>query len=314
MRASDGLDGLRGLPPGAALSVGNFDGIHLGHRRILQTMAGLCGGCPRAVVTFEPHPLTVLRPDLAPPRLTPPALKRSLLAEAGVDDLVTLPPTPDVLGLSAEQFWAILRDSARPIHLVEGGTFTFGKGRGGTVGRLREWSAGTGVAVHVVDPVEVVLPNLHVVAVSSSLVRWLVSHGRMRDATACLGRAYVLEGRVVHGQHRGRTIGMPTANLDCGEQLIPADGVYAGRCSVDGIPYPVALSIGTNPTFGDPSRQVEAHLVGYSGDLYDRELRVEVGDWVRETVKFDGVKALKAQMRRDVGRAVDFFAKPQAAD
>ena len=313
MRISEGIEGLRRLPPGAALSVGNFDGLHLGHRKILRTMNDLAGGGGLAVVTFEPHPLTVLRPDLAPPRLTPPGLKHAMLADAGVDELVILPPTPEVLGLSAEAFWAILRDGAKPAHLVEGETFTFGSGRGGTVARLREWSVGTGIALHVVDPIEVTLPNLHVVQVSSSLVRWLVHHGRVRDAAVCLGRPYALEGRVVEGFQRGRTLGMPTANLDCGPQLIPADGVYAGRCAVDGRTYPVAMSIGTNPTFGDPSRQVEAHLIGFDGDLYGRLLRVEVVDWLRETVKFDGVEALKAQMARDVGRARNFFAKPQAA-
>ena len=311
MRTSEGIDGLRHLPPGAALSVGNFDGLHRGHREILRTLKSLGGSV--AVVTFEPHPLTVLRPDLAPPRLTPPGLKHALLAEAGVDELVILPPTPEVLGLSAEAFWEVLRDGAKPRHLVEGETFTFGSGRGGTVERLREWSAGTGIALHVAAAVEVTLPNLHVVKVSSSLVRWLVARGRLRDAAVCLGRPYALEGRVVEGFQRGRTIGMPTANLDCGGQLIPADGVYAGRCAVDGTPYPVAMSIGTNPTFGDPSRQVEAHLIDYSGDLYGRTVRVDLADWLREMVKFDGVEALQAQMARDVGRAKDFFAKPQAA-
>jgi riboflavin kinase/FMN adenylyltransferase len=247
----------------------------------------------------------VLRPEQAPPRLTPPDLKRELLAAAGVDDLVVLPPVPEVLGLSAEAFWHLLRDEARPAHLVEGESFNFGKGRGGTIERLREWAAGTGVNLHVVEPVQVPLLDLQVVAVSSSLARWLLAWGRVRDAAICLGRPYVLEGAVVKGHQRGRTIGMPTANLDCAAQLVPADGVYAARCEVEGRTYPVALSIGTLPTFGDNARQVEAHLIGFQGDLYGHTLRVEVLDWVREQWKFKGIDALKQQMARDLRYATE---------
>ena len=300
----EGLDGLRQLPAGSVISVGNFDGFHRGHRQILSAARGIRdAGSTRAavaVVTFEPHPLTVLRPESAPPRLTPPALKRSLIEAAGADHLVVLAPKPEVLDLTAEAFWAVLRDEVRPSHLVEGESFSFGKGRGGNVQRLAEWSAGTGVRVEVVSPVSVALLDLRVAPVSSSLVRWLLSQGRVRDAGICLGRAYALEGLVVVGHQRGRTIGVPTANLDCLDQMVPADGVYAGRCEVDGRTYPVAMSIGTNPTFADQRRQVEAHLVGFAGDLYGLTLRVEVTDWVRGMWKFNGVDPLKRQMARDI--------------
>ena len=305
----EGLDGLRKLPAGCVLSIGNYDGIHLGHEKILATARALkrqSNAPALAVATFEPHPLTVLRPHAAPPRLTPPPVKHPLLAGRGVDAVVLLPPGPEVLDLSAETFWEILRDRVRPAHLVEGQSFAFGKGRGGTVERLRAWSAGTGVAVHVVEPVSVPLLDMTVAPVSSSLVRWLLAHGRARDAAICLGRGYALEGTVVKGHQRGRTIGMPTANLDCGDQMIPADGVYAARCVVDGKTYPVALSIGTMPTFGnDLRRQVEAHLIGFDGNLYGKRLRVELLDWLRGQQKYDGVDALKAQMKRDVDAAVE---------
>jgi riboflavin kinase / FMN adenylyltransferase len=303
MNTQHGLDALRRLPPGSVLSIGNFDGLHLGHREILRTASTLRAASPSrrvAVATFEPHPLTVLRPDRAPPRLTPPDRKRDLLEQAGVDEYVVLPPTPDVLNLTAEQFWQVLRDEARPAHLVEGESFNFGKGRGGSIDRLREWTAGSPVRLHVVPPVTVALLDLQIVPASSSLVRWLVAHGRMRDAAICLGRPYELVGPVVKGHQRGRTIGMPTANLDCGDQLVPADGVYAGRCEVGGRVYPVALSVGTMPTFGANARQVEAHLVGFEGDLYGRTLGVEVLDWLREQRKFGGIDALKAQLAEDV--------------
>jgi riboflavin kinase / FMN adenylyltransferase len=314
MNLYEGIDGLRRVPTGAVTSIGNFDGLHLGHAKILQTMRQLrekSGNTAKlAVVTFEPHPLTVLRPRLAPPRLTPSPLKRTLLERAGVDELIVLPPTREVLGLSAEEFWAILREQARPSHLVEGASFNFGKNRAGTIDRLREWTTASNVQLHVIGAVEVVLPNLHVIEVSSTLVRWLISYGRARDAATCLGRPYALHGKVIRGHGRGCQIGTPTANLDCPDQLIPDDGVYAGRCEVAGTSYPVALSIGTMPTFGENRRQVEAHLIGFTGNLYDRVLQVEVIDWLREQWKFAGPQPLIDQLRRDLLQAERVLTSP----
>jgi riboflavin kinase / FMN adenylyltransferase len=311
MKVHDGLEGLRSLAPGQIISIGNFDGVHLGHRHILRRAVQLRDqhdGARVAVVTFEPHPLTVLRPRLAPPRLTPPALKRELLRDAGVDDYVVLPPTPEVLGLEAEHFWTILRDDVQPLALVEGNSFFFGKGRRGTIDRLRAWTAEADIDLHVVESVTVPLLDLQVVPVSSSLIRWLIAYGRVRDAAICLGRPYTLEGEVTHGNHRGRTIGVPTANVNCDELLVPADGVYAGRSTIDNVTYPTAISIGTTPTFGDHARQVEAHLAGFSGDIYGRIIRLELLDWVRDQWKFTSLEALKEQMFRDL-RHVDAIAK-----
>jgi riboflavin kinase / FMN adenylyltransferase len=298
----EGLDGLRAISPDSVVSIGNFDGVHLGHRQIVRTCDALRAQSASGrvvVVTFEPHPLTVLKPELAPPRLTSPSTKRDLLASLGVDEYVVLPPTPDVLGFSAEAFWKLLKDESRVAHLVEGGTFTFGKGRGGTIARLREWSVGTDVGIHVVPSVAQPLLDLQIVPVSSSLIRFLIDGGRARDAAILLGRPYLLEGKIVPGRQRGRTIGAPTANLDCGEQLVPADGVYAARCTLDGTVYAVALSVGTMPTFGENQRQIEAFLLGFNGDLYGRILQVEVLDWVREQWKLGSAEALRVQIEKD---------------
>lgn len=302
-----GLDGLRALPAGSVMSIGNFDGVHRGHQSLLaiaRELRSRAAGARVAVATFEPHPLTVLRLEKAPPRLTPVMLKRRLLAEQGVDDLVELAPEPAVLNLTAEQFWAILRDEVRPAHLVEGNEFNFGKGRGGNIARLREWAAGSGISLHQGTEIHVPLLDLHVIPVSSTAIRWLLAYGRARDAALCLGRPYALHGEVIKGFQRGRTIGVPTANLKCDAQLIPADGVYAGRCAIHGRVYPAAVSIGSLPTFKEAMFQIEAHLVGFSGDLYGREISVELLDWLREQRKYDGLEPLKQQIARDIVQTI----------
>ena len=299
MHLLHGLESFSKLPEGAALSVGNFDGVHLGHQRIIETMRAAPEAPAIVVVTFEPHPLTVLKPELAPPRLSPQATKHGLLEAAGVTHLIELEPTDAVLNVTAEAFWHLLRDEARPSRLVEGPDFTFGKGAAGKVQTLRQWSAGSGIELCVVEPLQVMLPGLHVVPVRSSLVRWLVTKGRMRDVAACLGRPYTLRGTVVEGYKRGRTIGYPTANLDT-HQLIPADGVYAATARFEGQQHPAALSIGTSPHFGTMRRQVEAYLIGFSGDLYGRTLDLEMGRWIRDQMKFPDLDAFLDRMRRDV--------------
>lgn len=156
--------------------------------------------------------------------------------------------------------------------------------------------------VHVVDELNVALPNMHIVEVRSSLIRWLIAYGRVRDAAICLGRPYTLSGLIIKGFQRGRQLGMPTANFECGEQMIPADGVYAGRCRVAGKTYAAGVSIGTLPTFNETKRQVEAHLLGFDGDLYGQTLELELIDFIREQIKFTSVDQLKEKMWADMRR------------
>jgi riboflavin kinase/FMN adenylyltransferase len=306
MRIVQGLDALRHLDAGGVLSVGNFDGLHRGHQRILESGRALRDQSPGSllyVVTFEPHPLTVLRPQAVPPRLTPVWLKESLLESLGVDCLVILPPDRPVLDLEAEAFWQILRDEAKVRHIVEGISFNFGKNRAGTIERLRQWTQGSPVTLHVTPTLSLPLLNYQFVPVNSSMIRWLLKEGRVRDAAICLGRPYLIEGLVVQGHQRGRGIGVPTANLQVGDQLIPADGVYAGRCRHNGQIFDAAVSIGTMPTFGANARQVEAHLIGFDGDLYGQRLQLEVLDWLRPQRRFGQVEQLKAQLTRDLAAA-----------
>jgi riboflavin kinase/FMN adenylyltransferase len=227
-------------------------------------------------------------------------MKRQLLRQAGVTHLLELEPTPEVLNVTAEQFWARLRDEARPAHLVEGPDFNFGKGARGNVSLLREWTRSSGVNFTVLEPFDVTLPGMHIVPVSSSLIRWLIASGRVRDAAACLGRPYMLRGRVVEGYRRGAQLGFPTANLDVGEQLIPADGIYAGRAQVDGRSYRAAVSIGSAPTFEGARRQVEAYLLDFRGDLYGRTLDLELTGWVRDQMRFPSIERLAERIKMDV--------------
>ena len=308
MRIVTGFEGFRKLPTGMVLSIGNFDGIHLGHQAIFEKSFAYAKESKASgfgVVTFEPHPLTVLRPEMAAPRLTLASHKEEIFRQFGVTDLVILAPTPDILNCTAEHFWAMLRDEIKPTHLVEGNAFTFGKARGGNIARLREWAKKSAVKLDVVDPIRVGLSDKQQVEVSSSLVRWLVSYGRMRDVAACLGRPYSLEGKVIRGNQRGRTIGVPTANLDYATQTIPADGVYCGAATVAGTKYPTAISIGTLPTFGENQRQIEAHLIGFTGDLYDQTLRVSVTDWLRDQLKFPSIEKLKEQLSMDIANVAE---------
>lgn len=303
MEILQGLDGLRRVPAGAVLSIGNFDGVHCGHGRILvraRELAITHGNGRLAVVTFEPHPLTVLRPEMVPPRLTTRPRKEGLICMAGASDLIILPPEPPVLNLTAEEFWRILRDEVRPSVLVEGHSFYFGKNRQGSIEKLRQWTSDSSIKLEVIQAVQVVLTDLSVVTVSSSLIRWLLRHGRVRDAAICLGRPYEIEGDVVHGHQRGRSIGVSTANLSSGDELIPAEGVYAGRCRIGNVTFPAAVSIGSTPTFEQQNRQIEAHLVGFSGDLYGQTLRIELLDWIRDQVKFGSVELLKQQLKLDI--------------
>jgi riboflavin kinase/FMN adenylyltransferase len=302
MRILNGLEGLRQVPAGSVVSIGNFDGVHRGHQRLLSVCrerANLAGG-QVVVVTFEPHPLTVLRPSAVPPRLTTAEMKQELLESQGVEAYVVLAPEPAVLNLSAEEFWAILRDETRPSHLIEGPEFTFGKGRRGTAEKLLEWSAGTGVRFEAVEPESCALLDLSLVRISSTIIRWLLKNGRVRDAAICLGRPYALRGAVIKGFGRGRTIGVPTANLDCAGQFVPADGVYAGRCRVGDRAYAAAVSIGDMPTYTEGKRQIEAHLLDFDSDLYGKTLDLELTDWLRDQRKFSGTPALMKAIEEDI--------------
>ncbi len=291
----------------AAITIGHFDGVHLGHSALVAAARAAVGPGGRVTaLSFEPHPLRVLRPEAAPRGLSTFAQRSRWLREAGADEVTALEPTPEFLGRSAESFLEWLAAEHRPDFIVEGPDFRFGRDRGGSVETLVESQRRFGWRTIIVEEVQAALANQLLVTVRSSLVRWLVTRGRVRDAAQLLGRPYELVGTVVPGDRRGRDLGVPTANLECGTMLLPADGVYTGQgLTPDGTAWPAAISVGTKPTYGLGPRACEAHLIGWDGPLddYGWTMDLRVGQWLRDQVSYAGPEALVAQLRRDLARA-----------
>lgn len=301
--------------PGCAATVGNFDGVHVGHAAIVRRLveAAADRGLPAVAVSFDPHPAALLRPESAPEPLSTPRRRAELLAALGVDAVVVQPVDRRLLALEPEAFYAwLLRGWLGAAVLVEGEDFRFGAARRGDVALLASLGAADGVVVDVVAPVAV-----GGAPVSSSRVRRLLAEGAVADAAALLTAPYRIEGTVVEGAKRGRTLGFPTANLAAVVTLVPADGVYAARAWVgDGpgprAPYPAAVHVGPPVSFGVESRAIEVHLIGFSGDLYGQALAVDFLERLRETRRFAGVEELVGQLRADTARAAEVAARTPA--
>ncbi|HRQ71547.1 MAG TPA: riboflavin kinase [Phycisphaerales bacterium] len=307
--------------PRSVVSVGTFDGVHAGHATLIaraRATADNAGDAEVVVLAFDPHPATRLRPESAPPRLGSYERRAELLREAGADRVERLEPTAELLSHTPEAFIESIVGRLAPIAFVEGPDFRFGKGRAGDNSVLASLGQRHGFAVEVVPPVAVALNDQAVLTASSTIARWLVQHGRVRDAWAVLTRPHELTGRVVQGDRRGRDLGFPTANLDT-PCLPPADGVYAGVAFLDdGRSFAAAVSVGTKPMFNGTARAVEAHLLDAPAGVgpcltglpeYGWNLRLALVGWVREQLRFDSIEALMAQMHRDCDRVRDIVAR-----
>jgi riboflavin kinase/FMN adenylyltransferase len=294
MKVLHSLDDARALA-GVALALGNFDGVHLGHRALFRRAAE--HGRPGAL-TFEPHPGKVLQPELAPRLITPLPRKLQLLEAAGLDVTVVLPFTLALARTPAKEFERKLFDVARVRAVVVGRDYTYGAQRTGTVQTLAEAALARQSVVQVVDPVTV-----EGVVVSSSRIREYILEGRVGAARALLGRPFDLDGLVVKGEGRGRGIGFPTANVDIHGELLPGSGVYAVRLEAASAWRGGAANIGTKPTFGGSAVTVEVHVLDWSGDLYGQEVRVEFVERLRPERRFASVSELTAQIQRDVEAA-----------
>ena len=283
---------------GGFVSIGNFDGVHRGHERILRALVerARSAGVPAVVLTFDPHPIRLLRPAEAPPRLSTLERKAHLLARSGVDVLIAYPTDRALLDLRPEQFFErIVHQELAARGLVEGPNFCFGRNRSGDVTTLRRLCASSGILLEVVPPLEI-----DGGVVSSSRIRALILEGRIAEAVDLLGHPYRVRGRVIHGADRGRALGFPTANLDGVATLLPKDGVYAGRADYRGESWPAAVHLGPNPTFDETARKLEIHLLDFAGDLYGQELDVDFLARLRDTASFEDAAALRQQLERDL--------------
>lgn len=297
------LEAIPSWARGCVLTVGNFDGVHLGHQRILLNCRTIANRsrCAVAAMTFDPLPEAILYPNQAvPPLIYPPAENARLLLEAGADLVVTVPTRMELLQMAARDFVDdLLIPSFGPSHMVEGANFFFGRGRGGNVVTLENMGVTRGFAVTVLESVVLNLQEGQR-RVSSTLIREMIREGQMEDATFCLGREFTLFGRVVGGEQRGRELQFPTANLKPVDTVIPADGVYAARAVIEGQTYAAAVSIGNKPTFGRSFRTIEAFLLDASGDFYDKPMALTFVRRLRGQTKFPDAEALKAQIQKDV--------------
>jgi riboflavin kinase/FMN adenylyltransferase len=298
------LDG--GIPDqlrGCILALGNFDGFHLGHQAVVGRAVARAfhERRPAIVATFDPHPVTVFKPDVPPFRLTTLDQREALFAQAGADAMLVFRFDRALASTSAEDFIAdLLGRRIGAAGVVTGDDFTFGKGRGGNVEVLREVGAQYGIAAEAVAPV-----LLGGERVSSGRIRDALVAGDTANATRLLTRDFAIEGVVQRGDARGRELGYPTANLTLGDYLRPRYGIYAVRVTLGatgqdgGSEHPGVASLGIRPTFEPAEELLEAHLFDFEGDLYGRRIEVALHGWIRDERKFDHVAELVEQMRAD---------------
>jgi riboflavin kinase/FMN adenylyltransferase len=289
------------------LALGNFDGLHRGHQKIIERVkrgAAEHGGSPMAM-TFDPHPPRIVRPDKAPLLLMTKAQRLDALQRAGIQCVAVVRFTRELSRWDPETFVrTVLVDWLRVSEVWVGANFLFGHDRSGNFTSLRTLGQRYGFRADKIDPV-----RYKDFVVSSTRVRRLVAEGRLDEAGALLGHPYYIDGIIVEGRRRGREIGFPTANMTTENELLPPHGVYATTMTIDGVVHAGLTNIGTRPTFGETETTVETHLLGYSGDLYGRTVRLGFVLRLRDERRFEDVDALKAQIEADQRRAERLFSR-----
>jgi riboflavin kinase/FMN adenylyltransferase len=290
------------------LALGNFDGLHRGHRKILERLRRVASehAATPVVMTFDPHPPRVVRPDKAPPLIMTKAQKLEALAQAGCQGVAIVRFTPELSRWDPETFVrTVLVDWLRVSEVWVGANFLFGHDRAGNFTLLRTLGARYGFKAEKIDPV-----RYKDFVVSSTRVRRLLSEARVDEASALLGHPFYVDGMVVKGDGRGRTIGFPTANLCSDNELIPPHGVYATTIIIDGIVRPSITNIGTRPTVDDSGRTaIETHVFDYDRDLYGLNVRLAFVQRLRDERAFDSLDALKLQIEADCARARVLFSR-----
>jgi riboflavin kinase/FMN adenylyltransferase len=282
------------------VTIGAFDGVHRGHQELIRYLVAQAHRehSPAVVITFQPHPAIFFGRVPQAHTLTSPQERESLLKELGVDQVITLHFDTEVANLTALNFMQLLKKKIDLTHLLIGFNFALGRDRAGDLDSLQQFGKLFGYAVEVVQPYKV-----DGEIISSSQIRSLLQEGRLKQANAMLGRPYSLEGRVIHGEHRGNKLGFPTANLDLSpERLLPCRGVYASRGIVEGRTYLAVTNIGIRPTFANPLEypRVEPYLLDLNEDLYGKNLKVELIEYLRPEQAFSSPTKLIEQVNRDI--------------
>ena len=299
-------------PPGdTALTIGTFDGVHLGHQHLLQRLRAAAAdrGLLALALTFRNHPRNVLNPEAKLQHVTTLEDRLALIRDQGVDQVVALDFTKELSLIKAPDFVALLRDSLRMKGLVVGPDFALGHRREGDVPTLRSLGAEMGFWVEAVEPLQ-----LGSSVIRSSEMRGLIVQGNVEEAAHLMGRLYSLTGTVVEGDRRGRLLGFPTANLDLDPGLVvPADGIYATWAIVESRRYQAATGIGVRPTFGSGQRTVEAFILDFEGDIYGKALTLEFASRLRDEQAFSTAEALIEQMKVDVEQSRDVLSSLAAS-
>ena len=289
------------------IALGNFDGLHRGHLKIIERVkrgAAEHGGTPMAM-TFDPHPPRVVRPDKAPPLLMTKDQRLEALHRAGVHCVAVVRFTKELSQWDADTFVRkVLVDWLRVSEVWVGANFLFGHERTGTFSVLRGLGQSYGFRADKIDPV-----RYKDFVVSSTRIRRLVSEARMDEAAALLGRPYYMDGVIVEGKRRGRELGFPTANLETRNELVPPNGVYATIMTIDGVVHGGVTNIGMRPTFGETAATIETHVLDYSGNLYGQTVRLAFVQRLRDERRFEDVDALRAQIDADKRRAERLFTR-----
>jgi riboflavin kinase/FMN adenylyltransferase len=294
---------------GGAISIGKFDGMHLGHSLILHRLESHAGKrqIPAVVMTFDPPPVAVLKPELSVQSICTLERKIELIGSFKVDAVIVVPTNLEFLQQSAETFfYETLQNRLHAQIVIEGKNFSFGRDKIGNSETVKLYGQWTGIEVDLVEPV-----RLGEKLVSSSGIRRLLQDGCVEQVNELMPQPYRLTGKVVLGEQRGRTLGFPTANLGEVKTIIPKDGIYATVARIDGVPHGSTTHIGSNPTFQGTEKKIEVFIHDFSGDLYGKRLDIDFFAYLREVVQFGTSEELINQMNLDIQRSQPFFRRDE---